>query len=106
MKAQEILDGLNESFVQVSGRVGGQIVRKYRCTSGFRKGRIVSKPSTCTAPRNIKRSVGIKKMKSAKGTYQKIKTQRTKTRKTTSRLRKLNVHSRSTIKPQRTKKAR
>ena len=35
---------LTEGVVQIWGRNKGKLVRKYRCTSGQRKGRIVAKP--------------------------------------------------------------
>ena len=51
MKIQEIV---TESVVQVWSRnKGGQMVRKYRCLSGARKGRIVSNPSVCTQPKKM-----------------------------------------------------
>ena len=94
---QEFLD---EGYVQIAGRSGNKIVRKFRCTSGARRGRIVSKPSTCTAPKNVRSSINIKKAKRRKGSVMKIKAARTKrARKTTQRLKKLNVHSRSMLKP-------
>ena len=47
------LQDIEESYVQIMGRKDGKNVRKYRCTSGTRKGRIVASPTTCTAPRNV-----------------------------------------------------
>ena len=35
---------------QVWARSGKKVVRKYRCTTGRRKGRVVSKMSQCYAP--------------------------------------------------------
>ena len=94
------LDFLEEGYVQIAGRSGNKIVRKYRCTTGKRRGRIVSKPSTCTAPKNVRSSINIKKAKRRKGSVMKIKAARTKrARKTTQRLKNLNVHSRSRLKP-------
>lgn len=93
---------LDEGYVQIAGRTGNKIVRKYRCTSGARRGRIVSKPSTCTAPKNVRSSVNIKKAKRSKGSLMKVKALRTKrARKTSKRLGTLNVHSRSKLKPRR-----
>ena len=94
------LEMIEEGYVQIAGRSGNKIVRKFRCTSGSRRGRIVSKPSTCTAPKNVRSSINIKKAKRRKGSVMKIKAARTKrARKTTQRLKKLNVHSRSKLKP-------
>ncbi len=94
------LEFLEEGYVQIAGRSGNKIVRKFRCTSGSRRGRIVSKPSTCTAPKNVRSSINIKKAKRRTGSLMKIKAARTKrARKTTQRLKRLNVHSRSKLKP-------
>jgi len=98
---------LDEGYVQIAGRSGNKIVRKYRCTSGARRGRIVSKASTCTAPKNIRSSVNIKKAKRSKGSLMKVKALRTKrARKSSKRLATLNVHSRSKLKPRRRKSSR
>lgn len=102
MRFEEIILALDEGYVPIAGRVGNKIVRKYRCTSGSRRGRIVSKPGTCNAPRNIKSSVNIKKAKRKLGSLMNIKALRTKrARKTSKRLATLNVHSRSKLKPRR-----
>jgi hypothetical protein len=74
MKIAEIA----ESVTQVWSRKGSKLARKYRCTSGSRKGRIVSKPSTCTAPKNLKRSTALKKTRRIKASKIGIKTSRTK----------------------------
>jgi len=96
------LDYLEEGYVQIAGRSGNKIVRKYRCTSGKRRGRIVSKASTCTAPVNVTSKVNIKKAKRRKGSLMKVKSARTKrARKSAKRLSVLNVHSRSKLKPKR-----
>jgi hypothetical protein len=101
---QEYFD---EGYVQIAGRTGNKIVRKYRCTSGSRRGRIVSKPSTCSAPINITSKVNIKKAKRRKGSQMAIKAARTKrATKSSKRLQRLNVHSRSKLKPRRRKTAR
>ena len=101
---QEFLD---EGYVQIAGRSGNKIVRKYRCTSGSRRGRIVSKPSTCSAPRNVRSTINIKKARRKSGSLMTTRAQRTKTAlKTTKRLKRLNVHSRSKLKPRRKKTAR
>lgn len=98
---------LDEGYVQIAGRSGNKVVRKYRCTSGSRRGRIVSKPSTCSAPRNVKSTINIKKAKRKSGRLMTTRAQRTKTAfKTTKRLKRLNVHSRSKLKPRRRKTAR
>jgi len=69
---------LVESATTVWGRSGGQAVRKYRCTTGSRKGRVVAKPSTCTAPVNITKSKRFKQTKRKKAAPIAIKSKRTK----------------------------
>jgi hypothetical protein len=98
----ETLDDIEEGYVPIAGRSGNKIVRKYRCTSGSRRGRIVSKPGTCSAPRNVRSSINLKKAKRKKGSQMKIAAARTKrARKTSKRLAVLNVHARSKLKPKR-----
>lgn len=57
---------------------GNKIVRKYRCTSGQRMGRIVSKISQCFAPIDIKKRTQLKKTKARLGGKIARKTKRTK----------------------------
>lgn len=56
---------ITEGKFSVLSKVKGRTVRKYRCTSGTRKGRLVSQPSTCTAPKKsssyVSSQVGKKK---------------------------------------------
>jgi len=76
MKIQEIV---TESVVQVWSRnKGGQMVRKYRCLSGARKGRIVSNPSVCTQPKKMGSVMGIKRAKARRGSTMNIKRSFTK----------------------------
>lgn len=100
----EALEDLDEGYVQIAGRTGNKIVRKYRCTSGARRGRIVASPGTCSAPRNVRSSINIKKARRKKGSQMMIKSLRTKrARKSSKRLATLNVHARSRLKPRRRK---
>jgi hypothetical protein len=39
---------------------GNKVVRKFRCASGRRKGRIVSKPGQCFAAPDIKKRIRLK----------------------------------------------
>lgn len=95
------LQDIEESYVQIMGRKDGKNVRKYRCTSGTRKGRIVASPTTCTAPRNVKKSSTMKTTKRKQGSIIAMKTGRRRaTGAASQRLNKLNVHYRSKIKPQ------
>lgn len=97
MFLREILEGA----VQIFGRSGNKTVRKYRCTTGSRKGRIVAKPSTCTKPKNIKQSVTMKRTRAKKTSPISIRAAQTKRSNPVSqRLKKLNVGSRR-LKPRR-----
>lgn len=44
-------------------RVGNKVVRGVRCTSGRRKGRVVSTAAQCSAPIDIKRRLVMKRNK-------------------------------------------
>lgn len=102
MRFTEIVSTLEEGYVQIAGRSGNKIVRKFRCTSGSRRGRIVSKPGTCSAPKNVRSSINLKKAKRKQGSLMAVKALRTKrARKTSKRLATLNVHSRSKLTPRR-----
>ena len=89
MKIQEIV---TESVVQVWSRnKGGQMVRKYRCLSGARKGRIVANPSVCTQPKTMGSMMGMKRAKARRGSTMNIKRSFTKrTNPSSIRLRNLN----------------
>ena len=78
MKISEIVA---ESVVQIWSRTkAGKMVRKYRCTAGPRKGRIVSSPSVCTQPKRLGSVMAIKKAKARRGSTMKIKRSFTKRR--------------------------
>lgn len=51
---------------QVWSKKGTKSVRKYRCTSGLRKGRVMSSPSACNKPLNVHKSKSFKQTKSKK----------------------------------------
>ena len=63
---------------QVWARSGKNGVRKYRCTSGRRKGRVVAKMSQCFAAPNMKQSKVLKVMKARLGPRLAKKIKRTK----------------------------
>jgi len=63
---------------QVWARAGKQIVRKYRCTGGKRHGRVVTSPSACFAPIDIKKRIQLKKTKSRIGSKMIRKARKTK----------------------------
>ena len=60
------------------GRSGNNVVRKYRCSSGRRKGRIVSKMAQCFAAPNVKASQRLKRTKARVGGRMAKKAKRTK----------------------------
>jgi len=62
----------------VWARSGKSITRKYRCTIGRRKGRVVSNPSQCMAPVDLKKRFTLKKTKAKMGSRMARKAQRTK----------------------------
>lgn len=104
MKVEE-LEILDEGAVSIFGRKGGKNVRKYRCNSGPRKGRIVAKASTCTAPTNVAKRKKFAQTKARKGSTIKIKTKRTKSNNPASRrLGKLNTGQRTRRKSSKAKR--
>lgn len=74
MFVRELIEGARVIY----GRSGNKTVRKYRCTSGVRKGRIVAKAATCTKPTNVKQSRTLAKTKRSKGPSIAVKTGRTR----------------------------
>ena len=64
MLISEITNGiLTEAVQQIWGRKAGKVVKKYRCTTGSRKGRIVAQPQTCNAPKKIGSMITMKKVR-------------------------------------------
>jgi len=57
---------------------GNQVVRKFRCSSGRRKGRIVSKPAQCFAAPDIQKRIKLKMTKMRLGSKMTRKSKRTK----------------------------
>ena len=76
MLLREVFDKVIEK--QVWGRSGKKVVRKYRCTSGLRKGRTVSKMSQCFAAPNIKKKIKMKQTQARLGKKMARKARRTK----------------------------
>ncbi len=58
-------------------RVGNKVVKKYRCNSGPRLGRIVANPTQCAKPFDIKKRMKLKQTKLAKGARMSRKRKRT-----------------------------
>ena len=63
---------------QVWAKSGQKVVRKYRCTAGQRKGRVVKMASQCFAAPNIAARIRLKKTKARLGNRMTRKAKRTK----------------------------
>ena len=89
-----LLEGYEDVVVEaklVYGKRGNKVVRKFRCTVGKRKGRVVSEPSQCSKPIDVKKRFTLKKTKARMGARIAKKAQRTKRLNPASRiLRQLN----------------
>lgn len=93
MLVEEITSHLTEK--QIWGRKGTKLVRKYRCVSGKRKGRIVSNMGQCFAAPNMKARITMKKTRARMGSRLARKARRTKRYNPASRaLQRLNKRSR------------
>ena len=87
-----LLREMFESAVSIMGRSGNKNVRKYRCTSGVRKGRIVARATTCNSPINQKAKLTLTKTKRKTPNKIKINTKKTKRSNPASRrLKRINV---------------
>jgi|TARA_B110000503_G_scaffold142038_1_gene237520 hypothetical protein len=62
----------------VWARKGNKIVRKYRCSVGQRAGRVVSDPSQCGKPIDIKKRMVLRKTKARMGSKMTRKALKTK----------------------------
>jgi len=68
--------GINEGMAWA--KQGNKVVRKYRCGSGRRKGRIVSTPAQCFAAPDIKKRIKLKMTKARLGARMARKAKKTK----------------------------
>lgn len=78
MRLKEFTDEPILEARMVWRKVGNTIKRAVRCTSGRRKGRVVSNPSQCNAPIDFKKRLTMKKTKSRLGARMARKSRRTK----------------------------
>jgi len=62
----------------VWARKGNKIARKFRCAVGQRAGRVVSDPSQCSKPIDIKKRITLRKTKARMGARMARKAQKTK----------------------------
>lgn len=76
MRIDEILQVLDER--QVWARTGQKVIRKFRCTSGPRKGRVVKSASQCFAAPDIKKRAQLQRTKARLGKRITRKAKRTK----------------------------
>ena len=66
-QTQDLASFIDEGVSQILRRVKGKGIKPgFRCTSGPRKGRIVSKPSTCFAQRQTAKGAKISKKRQVK----------------------------------------
>lgn len=86
---------------QVWSKKGSKSVRKYRCTSGVRKGRVMSSPAACNKPLDAHKSRLFKQTKSKKLPQIKFKSRISKKSNPASSR---NIRLNKTIKPKRTRR--
>ena len=72
----QISENLEEG--QTWARSGKKVVRKYRCSSGPRSGRIVAKISQCFAAPDVKKRMSLKRTKARLGARMARKARKTK----------------------------
>lgn len=84
---------LNESYNTVIceakivfARRGKSVTKKYRCTIGKRKGRVVASPQQCVAPIDLKKRFVLKRTKASKGQRMAKKARMTKRMNPASRI--------------------
>jgi hypothetical protein len=73
------VEGVMEAKM-VWAKRGKKIVRKVRCTSGPRKGRMVSNAGQCSKPINLKKRMTLKKTRARMGKRMARRAARTKRR--------------------------
>lgn len=77
MKLEELGDVITEARM-VWRKSGNKLKRGVRCTSGRRKGRVVSTAQQCAAPVDLKKRMTLKKTKAKFGKRLARKARRTK----------------------------
>jgi len=88
-----LVDEIVEGYKQVFARTKTGVKKKYRCTSGQKKGRVVAKPATCSTPIKQGKSIRAKKTRRHRSTTQAIKRGMTIKRPTSRRVTKLNKNN-------------
>ena len=83
MKIFELFDDvepIKEAARNILGRTKTGIKRKFRCTSGPRKGRVVADPATCTKPIDMAKRIKARQTrakKSGQASFKRSRTMRT-----------------------------
>ncbi len=67
MQICEVTEPLIETKIVWAKKGKNNITRKYRCSFGKRKGRVVASPSQCSAPIDMKKRFTLKKTKAKYG---------------------------------------
>lgn len=78
MRLEEFADEPIIEARMVWRKMGNKLKRAIRCTSGRRKGRVVSKASQCNAPIDFKKRITLKRTKAKMGSRMMRRAQRTK----------------------------
>lgn len=81
-----IFDDIHESAKAAWGKSGDKVVKKFRCTTGQRKGRLVTSPEKCSTPVDIKKRFDTKKQMNRFGSRYARKAKRTKKNNPASRI--------------------
>lgn len=69
----------------IFAKSGNKVKRKFRCTAGKKRGKIVASPSACFAPVNLQKRFRMKQLQRTKGALMHRKAQITKRTNPTSR---------------------
>lgn len=78
MLLRELTADISVNEKQTWARSGKKVVRKYRCTTGSRKGRVVSNIAQCFAAPNPKKRAQMKRTKARLGAKMARKAKKTK----------------------------
>ena len=78
MRLEEFSEEMVVEARMVWRKMGNKVKRAVRCTAGRRKGRVVSNPSQCHKPIDIKKRMTLKKTKAKMGARMNRKARRTK----------------------------
>ncbi len=78
MQICEVTEPLIETKIVWAKKGKNNITRKYRCSFGKRKGRVVASPSQCSAPIDMKKRFTLKKTKARLGSKMARKARKTK----------------------------